>query len=369
MPDSPPATLDDEPCTADEWNALINEAVGTTDPLLSNFRITRVHYLLSQSLRSAIGPSAGANFHSWAVWGSRKAGITIRQEDKDQASRDATLVAGIVGALVGLGAGWCCSWLTGWSLAASIFAWVAIGIVTGAYCGKLLAGFTRREAARLILDGNRTVLDDIGRLTARYLDYVGQDASGNPDAAWESFLDEFRPGPSEQNGQDLLRRAFEQYEQARQSSDVKQQQECAYFANCLAVLHEHVRLQPYIARSLPFLIRKCVTERLMSYSVGQKLLAVHEDVPPLGEIAFPETLVSIESRPLQEFLNGPDGWDIGRGTLNNTRAQDWTKIRQRMAYIVNLFRTRHLDSEVIASPYSDAQFDAIARGSHPPRPW
>jgi hypothetical protein len=47
------------------------------------------------------GTDAGANFHTWAVWGSRKAGVTIRQEDLGEALRNATVVAGIVGLIVG----------------------------------------------------------------------------------------------------------------------------------------------------------------------------------------------------------------------------------------------------------------------------
>jgi len=41
---------------------------------------------------------------SWAVWGSRKAGVTIRQEDLDSAIRDAFVVAGGVGVATGVAA-------------------------------------------------------------------------------------------------------------------------------------------------------------------------------------------------------------------------------------------------------------------------
>ncbi|MDP1561094.1 MAG: hypothetical protein Q8M16_06830 [Pirellulaceae bacterium] len=121
-------------------NELISEANRTPDPILSNFRITRIHYLLSVGLANAIGPDAGANFHSWAVWGSRKAGVTIRQEDRDQASRDATLVAGTVGAVVGIGVGWGLSSLFPWSLPWSIAVWTLLGAAVGGFCGFLLVG-------------------------------------------------------------------------------------------------------------------------------------------------------------------------------------------------------------------------------------
>jgi hypothetical protein len=359
------------PTTAIDWKTLIAEAVETPDPVLANFKITRLHYLLSVALQEAVGPEAGSNFHSWAVWGSRKAGVTIRQEDKDQASRDATVVAGIVGGLVGLGVGWLVASQTGWATLPSIVGWMLIGVVTGGYCGYLLAGYTRKAASRLILEGNCLVLEEFGSETARYLEYVQQIEApdGDRSAAFEDFLAQFRDGPTDRGGQDLLRRAFGQYETARLADAPKVRHECNCFANCLAVLHEHIRLQPYISRSLPFLIRKCVTQRLMTYSVGQQLLAVHEDVPSLDTAVFPPTLATIDSPEMKEFLAGPDGWDTGRGTLKNTRAKDWTKIRERMGYIVNLFRTRHLDANVVASPYSTEQLSQIAAGNVPATPW
>ena len=95
------------------WDRLISEAVEEPDPAISNFKITRCHYLLSMALQQLLGPDAGANFHSWAVWGSRKAGVTIRQEDLEEARRDGTVVGGIVGGIVGLGLGWfLIAWLT-----------------------------------------------------------------------------------------------------------------------------------------------------------------------------------------------------------------------------------------------------------------
>ena len=347
----------------------ISAAIDSSDPLISNFRITRCHYLLSQALRQAIGESAGANFHSWGVWGSRKAGVTIRQEDKDQASRDATLVAGIVGLLVGVGVGYFCPvLLTGLG---NVVLWAVIGCVTGGYTGLLLARYTRRAASRLVLEGNRIVLDDIGRATARYLDHL---ATSPAESDIEKFVSTLRVGPTDQGGQDLLRSAFRYYDKARLASNVQQKHEFAYAANCFAILHEHIRLQPLIARSLPFLIKKCVTQRLMTFSVGEETLSVHEDVPPIDTDEFPSTLQVLSDPKILEFLNGEDGlevngWDVNHGSLKNTKASDWTNIRQRMGYIVNLFRTRHLDAQVVAAPYTAEQLIEIEAGRLPSRPW
>ncbi|MGE3818418.1 MAG: hypothetical protein AB7I30_03215, partial [Isosphaeraceae bacterium] len=275
--------------------------------------------------------------------------------------------------LVGAGVGWLVASPAPEFLLGTILGWIGIGTVVGGFCGYLLAGYTRRSASRLILRGNQIVLDEIGRETARFLDYVrevsSRDGEGDREAAFRAFQGEFPEGSTERGGRDSLRRAFALYERARLSADPKVRHESNFFANCLAVLHEHIRLQPYISRSLPFLIRKCVTRRLMSYSVGQRLLAVHEDVPSLEGSIFPATLTTIDDPELREFLDGPDGWDSARGTLRNTRANDWTNLRERMSYVVNLFRTRHLDPDVVASPYTSRQLEDVAAGKRPERPW
>lgn len=355
-----------------QWQVLIDEAVKTDDSTLSNLRITRAHHLLSQALLFAVGPAAGSNFHSWAVWGSRKAGVTIRQEDKDQASRDGTVVAAVVGFVTGLFVGYLSHSLFAWPLLLSMIGWSLTGAIVGGYCGYLLAGYTRSRASSLILRGNRIVLEDIGLVSAGYLSYVESSSKKSPseaDEAFAAFIDSLRAGSTENGGQDLLKRAFRQYEIARRSDDVKVKHEANYFANCLAVYHEHIRLQPIIRDAMPLLISKCVTQRLMTYSVGQRQLAVHEDVPPLGDTPFPETLLDIQSSELEEFLHGPDGFDTGQNRLQNTKTSDWRILRQRMGYIVNLFRTQHLSAEVVASPYDELQFQAIAAGNLPSRPW
>lgn len=44
----------------------------------------------------------------------------------------------------------------------------AIGPIAGCKTGELLAIWSRRKAAKLVLQGNKLVLTDIGRVTARF---------------------------------------------------------------------------------------------------------------------------------------------------------------------------------------------------------
>lgn len=329
------------------WEREIAEAIEITDPALSNRKITLVHYHLSQVLQTVTGRDAGANFHTWAVWGSRKAGVTIRQEDLGEALRNATVVSGLVGFLVGLTVSWISIklWLTH-------LPWIIIplsallGMCCGAFVGRRIAVYSRREAARLILEGNRIVLEDIGKQTARFI-ALFHDKREEDREALKAFLAELRPGDTAAGGQDLLRQAFTQYYTVRYARDLKRKHEAAYFANCLAVLHEHIRLEPYIKKSMPYIIRKCATKRMMQFDVGTVRLRVSEEVPALDGVPVPGSLHELTCPELSDFLKD---WS---GDLRKSPARDWTNIRERMRYIVQLFRVMHLERSVFAEPYRD----------------
>jgi hypothetical protein len=346
------------------WNDLIRDAVHEADPALSNLKVTRAHYLLSQALSDVLGPDAGANFHTWAVWGSRKAGVTIRQEGLNRALREVCVLSACAGLLVGFAGG------------VYLFhgqSWWAVPLLSacGALCG-LAAGWAwltagRRRAATMMLRGNRTVLEDIGGETARFLAWYHGGATAEP-GAFERFLDGFRPGGAGDGGQDLLRRAFTNYYRAALTGRLNHKRQCTYLANCLAILHEHIRLQPYIAGSLPWIVRRCVTHRLMRYDVGPLRMAVGDDVPPIEGLEYPPAMECVTNPELIDLLYGPNGLDRGGELLTGTRARDWTRLGQRMKYIVNLFRALHLHHDVFTPPYSDMQLADIEAGRIPPGP-
>lgn len=347
------------------WKRLIDEAVGEPNPVLCNLKITRVHYLLSRALQQVIGEEAGANFHSWAVWGSRKAGVTIRMEDMEEARRDGTVVGGIVGAFVGLGAGW--------ALRKSIPRWLQpaaplFGAVCGAATGWGIITWSRAGSAALILAGNRTVLEDIGTQSARFIAAFHDLAEPDPERL-ETFLAGLRPGNTEDGGQDLLRRTFANYYTARFTDDINIKHEAAYLANCQAVFHEHVRLEPYIRDSMPWIIRQCVTRRLLQFDVGPVRLAVAHDVPTLEGFEFPATLRILDNMELRDFLTGRCGCeDSDDPSPMGSGARDWTRFGERMRYIVHLFRTFHLDPSVRDAPYNLEQMREIVAGRMPAGP-
>jgi hypothetical protein len=300
------------------WDARIDEACAIEDPVLCNVTVTVLHHELSHALREVIGPEAGANFHTWATWGSKKAGTTIRRED-----------------------------------------------VSGPL--RVVAAPALGRASRSILRGNVIVLDDIGRVSGRFADEFAGETEPD-EARIAAFLETLRPGPPSLEGQDLLRKAFRHYWLARHEADPNTKHEHQLLANLQAILHEHVRLEPFIDGAMPKRMRKYVTRRLLDFHAGVEHLKVADDVPVWDEPGAPTTLRHITNPDLAHFLAGPGGFDRTPDSLDGSRAADWTDIRDRMNYIVDLFRSRHFDEGLFTDPYSAEQTEAILAGRVPAPP-
>jgi hypothetical protein len=309
--------------TSEQWIAEIEDACAEPDRARSNNRITLLHYRLSEELADKLGRAGGPNFHSWAVWGSKKAGVTIRQEDLDSAIRNATVAAGIVGTLIGAATGVVAGRRLRWlqdSLAAAIGS--GIGALAGGYTGRQLAIWSREKAAELILCGNRIVIQDIGEQTARFLELLEKGATQQ---GRQAFFAGLRPGPAEQHGQALLANAFHHYLAAFDSNDLEVKRASMIAGNCEIVYHEHIRLEPYIRGAMPFIVRHCTTQRWMTYRIGDRKLAVGEDLP---------------------------------GTPAPTAARNWAKIDERMRYVFALFQRFHTDPEVFSDPHCGISLNA-----------
>ena len=148
---------------------------------------------------------------------------------------------------------------------------------------------SRRVSSQLILEGNRTVLEDIGLQTARFISRFHEQAEPNPQSLME-FLEQLRPGSTSSGGKDLLRQSFTHYYAARFAVDLMEKLEVCFLANCQAVYHEHIRLEPYIKGLMPWIVRRCVTKRLLQFDIGPIRLKVSHDVPSLHGVPFPESL-------------------------------------------------------------------------------
>jgi hypothetical protein len=248
--------------TSAQWLRAIEDACAEPAPARSNQLITKLHYVLSEALANRIGRDGGPNFHSWAVWGSLKAGVTIRQEDLDSAISNATMTAGIVGsvigAAVGIQAGHWLPWVSDYFTAAT---GAGIGTFTGGWTGRQIAIWSRGKAARLILRGNQLVMRDIGEQSARFLEMLENGATSQ---GREAFFAGLRTGPTERQGQDRLATAFHSYLVAFDSNDMEKKRAAMIEGNCEIVYHEHLKLEPYIRGAMPWIVRRCATQRLMT---------------------------------------------------------------------------------------------------------
>lgn len=341
------------------WQDEVRAVIADSDPVRANLRITLSHDRLSLALRSVTGVDAGANFHTWAVWGSRKAGATIRCDDtarvRQGVQRVATM-AGLAASLLALRARGRAG-----HLGSALLASACLSAPAAIFDARL------RNTARHVLAGNCTVLEDIGLPTSRFVALFWH-AEQPDNAQLEQFLATLRPGATPHQGQELLRRAFTHYYRARWATTPEEKHQLMLAGNYAAILHEHLRLDPYIDAAIPLLWRRWSTRRLLSYSIGSDALRVGADLAPLPDGPFPPSLRQITLTELQTFLHGPMGWDRTPESLHGSAAEDWTELDDRMNYIVDLFRAHHLHDAVFAAPYTPEQIAAIDAGRIPPGP-
>jgi hypothetical protein len=263
------------------------------------------------------------------VWGSRKAGVTIRQEDRDSAVGTAIVTAGVMGTLVGAVVGvFAGHWLRVAPDSFNAATGAGIGTFTGSWAVRRIEALSRTKAAKLVLHGNRIVIQDIGEQSARFLEMLDGGATREGRTAFFAGL---RAGPTEQNGQYRLATAFRSYLAAYDAKDLEVKRTAMIAGNCEIVYHEHVRLDPYIRGAMPLMLRRRATQRLMSYAIGERVMTVGEDVP---------------------------------GAPTPTAARNWAKFEERMRYVFALFRGFHDSPEVFSNPYPEMEMTVLREAGH-----
>lgn len=343
---------------ADEqwWQKLIDGAIADPDPASANARITLIHKELSLAMTQVIGAEAGPTYHAWAVWASLRAGRTIRKED----ARWTLAVAPVVGFVTIATSGFTA--LVGLRTASRTRRAGSLGVgLLGALVGWRSADRTMSRTSAAILAGNKTVIDDLGRQSARFVCAFAREQDRTPEGL-EAFLSKLSTEPSSQGGQSLLRDAYRQFFNAAGETDPDRRDEAMLLGSMSALVHEHWRLQPRIADSIPWPLGRLVTARALTFQVGEEVHNVGRDVAqPLGRPLFPETLATIESRDLQSFLAT---WDRTPHDTRGSAATDWNDIGDRINFIVDLFRTRHHDPNLLRPPFTAAeQARILALGS------
>lgn len=362
--------------------ADVDTVAAIADPVLRNLRITVSYGSLANAFATRV--PGGANWCTFATWASKQAGCTIRREDVARAVErhfKSRLEKRALGRQLVRIPGLSVDVLTR-----------LIGQVSLA-----LPGIDRASDA--VARGNRKVFEEIGRYFAEVLEGLvrGPDAFG-------AVAARFRDGAPPE-GQDLLKRAFLNYEQALSASDPMVRAQTALLANIQIGLHEQTRLQPEIrqamdaslldvaevrraildrlaalvpeplragvlkdainalvddlAQELRSAVRVVMTELMMTIGLPRgRTLRLGSDVTQ----RFPATLKALTNLELVSLVGTFDP------TLNSTQgsgAVDWAVLEQRMRFIADFFRSSHDDDSLHEAPFPRAALETIASGGRP----
>jgi hypothetical protein len=382
--------------------AEIARVVALPDLVLRNLLVTQRYHELSSAMAEAIGPAA--NWCTFAVWASKQAGQTIREEDlRRLLERELATAPEMAGALDEV------------ATAAARFGSRLDPLALRAAATRALARAVGLEQASLAISrGNTKVFETIAAECARFLAACGDDDAFDAERI-AAFTDRLRPGLPP-TGQGYLRRAFFHLYQARCERSPRTRAELIHLANLEIGVHEQTRLQPEIEEALDAalpdpeelrrrlftalfpapdarvglrlrlasrlppltphsrlleealdrlietlrtLVRRAVTAALMRLELPTgEVLRLGRDLPR----RFPSSLAAVTHPELRELLARLDPTpDSPRGT----GTEDWADFGQRMHYIADLFRCLAEEAALFDPPFTPEQVAALEAGRRP----
>jgi hypothetical protein len=96
---------------------------------------------------------------------------------------------------------------------------------------------------------------------------------------------------------------------------------------------------------------------------GGEVIRLGEDLPRLhGGEAYPADLKSLSLPEVREFSRRLDRTP---DSLQGSAAHDWTILEERMNYVVDFFRSRQQDRNLLSAPFEAVQVRHIYRGLLP----
>lgn len=357
------------------------------DPVLRNLWITQRYHELAVELRDA-GAGEDATWCAFAVWASKTAGATIRGDLLPAKAKrllfdnEVTQVA-----------------LQSFRESVARHIW---GLFAHEPLGRAVAKVTA-DISAAIADGNVLVFAELAPLfSALVATRRGPSTSSSDD-----LIRALAPSISalEASGVDTaaVRAAFDAYAQALTSA--KERPALVLTANTLAVAHEQQRLQPAIQKALNAPISDtlkeiieqdllvhisnaevrlvldrldddicakldeawdvALTEAIMQLVTAAETFDLRRDVPPIDGVLFPPALGDLAGTPAEKVVAV---WDRTGGTGKPSGAGDWCELKDRMNFIVNLFRSRQRDATLFDPPFSPEQLAAMAQGQMPAPP-
>jgi hypothetical protein len=351
------------------------------DPVRRNLLITQSYHDLSVELAGRLG-TENANWCTFATWASRTAGRFIRDEEVPAAFRE--VLSGSPRLNVALG--------RANKLLESVRADRRIEE------DKVLSVARKivHEVGELITAGNLAVFSELGPVFSRTIAALDEDDGR---AAVERLVATLAAGESDRGGQSLLRLALRGYAAARRTEDPDRRAELMLLANARIGLHEQIRLQPFIAGSIDAPIQLALFDaaddvaaclpwgtRLLSKGVlraavlgaareakrhwqelctremmtlalpGETLMLGRRLPPPAGQPLYPPPLDPVDEPDVLSFL------ERHRALGSDAGAANWTRLADRMRYIIDLFRSRQQYVPLQNEPFTVEQRRQMAAG-------
>lgn len=355
-------------------DAAIASTLENENLLVRNLQVTVGYYRLSQGMRKLIG-SHNVSWVGFATHASKTAGQAIRHELMPKRMKSAMIRA------------------AGYD---ETFFFLNDVLVSedhepSEHPSEVATALGR--VSLLVSEGNVTVYAELARPFLRLIEAFSHDWDRD-DSKLAALMDEhLQPGPIEQGGQDYLIEALTAYYSARFETDSKKKAELVFQGNMLVGLHEQTRLQPFIEQALlvPLemmpnrrqaddptgkdhaqhkilsqTIMKWGTKTLMSLTLPNRGLRLGEDViAPTGVERFPQDLIVLENPRVRELVFQ---FDRGLNTLSGSAASNWGSLDDRMAFIVDLFRSHQQYKRLFEAPFLEDQISAIEDGYLPAGP-
>lgn len=357
------------------------------DGALRNLFITQRYHDVSQRMKQELG-GTNVNWCTFACWASKTAGESIRGEEIPEFARELLDSEGVI---------------------EKILTWFKelLGLSDGHSDVELfddvrdvLAGVSSQIAM-----GNLKVYAEIAPLFVRAIVQLGKSTEVD-EAAWSKFTEILRDGPPETGGQDLLRQAFREYYEARFVPVPNLLAQKILLANVLVGLHEQTRLQSAIKGALDIPAEEVLDELVMraakkrvpteQHAAVRARIKVHaailrpilidgweriatrfamslalpgggsvnlgEDVPAVDGKMFPEALSRLDYAPLVKVVHQ---YDRNPESTLGSGASDWSELKDRMNFILDLFRANQQNQRLYSEPFTDGQRADFEAGRMP----
>ncbi len=367
------------------------------DAALRNLQITQTYHELTIALTQLLG-SENVTWCAFGTWASRTAGQFIRGDEADRMVRLYVQQADFIERKL--------------SSLQRVLSWFEPSPELKQTLVVQAIDSVPAEISRQIGVGNVKVFAELGPLFARFLADFAESPTYDQ-ARLDAFLARLRPGPAEDDGQDLLKQAFTEYYQAMFAPDAQTKAEHILCANLLVGFNEQQRLQPQIVAGMEAPLenefennflqranevirqkaprgvsrlmqllwqrrlkgvsrqvandwREISTRWIMTIALPTETLRLGEDVPPLADgRPFPADLTTLQLAALTAVLATLDRTP---DTPLSSAARDWGNLADRMNYIADLFRSRQQEASLYQQPFSDAQVEEIRHGRVPTGP-